>query len=121
MENNEISKIDEFILTRILEKYFNWDGLTHYYETRDTIDKVNNMRIFIYSNDHNPPHFHVQTNDRTVDAKFKIENCEYMSGRIKQKQIKKIFKFYNDEVVKIKMDKIWNKKVNESYTDLGDL
>ncbi len=110
MINNEISKMDELILTRILEKYFNWDGLAPYYETRDAIGKVNNIRIFINSNDHNPPHFHVQTNDRSVDAKFKIENCEYISGRINQKHIKKISKFYNDEVVKTKMDEIWNKK-----------
>lgn len=68
------------------------------------------MQIVIYSNDHNPPHFHVKSKDLTIDAKFKIENCEYMSGTISNKEIKIIEKFYNDIKVKMLMNQIWSKK-----------
>ena len=110
MENESSIKLQELILGRILNQYFNWDGLGPLYETRESIGRVENMRIFIYSNDHNPPHFHVQSNDRNVDAKFKIENGEYISGRIEQREIKKVLAFYNDMKVQMLMNKIWDKK-----------
>tara|TARA_R110000868_G_scaffold411336_1_gene703198 strand:+ start:527 stop:859 length:333 start_codon:yes stop_codon:yes gene_type:complete len=106
--------INEIILTPILERYFSEDlnVLMQGIETRERIDTVGNMQIIIYSNDHNPPHFHVKSRDRTVDAKFKIENGEYISGTIDSKGIKRVNAFYNDIKVKSRMETIWNKRIN---------
>lgn len=106
--------IDQIILTPVLERYFNNDGqrVSHQIEIRDRVSTMGKMQLIIYSNDHNPPHFHVKSNDRKVDAKFKIENCEYISGKIDSKDLKKVVNFYNDPKVKSRMVSIWNKRVS---------
>ncbi|MFC4740367.1 DUF4160 domain-containing protein [Flavobacterium ponti] len=105
--------IEEIILTPILERYFSDDpNILQGIETRERIGTLGNMQIMIYSNDHNPPHFHVKSRDRTIDAKFKIENGEYLSGTIDTKGIKRINAFFNDIKVKSRMEAIWNKKIN---------
>jgi hypothetical protein len=61
------------ILSPIIEKYFSVDSLDSYelhFETRERISTIRNMQILIYSNDHNPPHFHVKSKDNRVNAKF---------------------------------------------------
>lgn len=100
----------EKILTPILNTYF----VQHYDAVeKERIATLGNMQIIIFSNDHNPPHFHVKSKDLSVNAKFKIENGEYISGEISHKEIKLIQNFYRDMKVQIIMKKIWNKK--ESY------
>ena len=49
---------------------------------------------------------------KKINAKFKIENCELISGELSSKEIKKIIAFYNSPKTKIIMEKIWNKKNN---------
>lgn len=109
MEN----KLIERMLTPILEKYFteDLDRLIFGIEIRERIATIGNMQLIIYSNDHNPPHFHVKSRDRSIDAKFKIENGEYISGRIDSKGIKRVLAFYNDIKVKARMQAIWNKRI----------
>jgi len=106
--------IEELILTPILERYFSEDLniLLQGIETRERISTLGNMQIIIYSNDHNPPHFHVKSRDRKVDAKFKIENGEYISGAIDSRGIKRINAFYNNIKVKSRMEAIWNKRIS---------
>ncbi len=97
----------EIILTPILNNYFSNNlGLVE----KERIATLGNMQIIIYSNDHNPPHFHVKSKDLTIDAKFKIENCEFISGILTSKEIKIVEKFYNDVKVKMLMNQIWSKK-----------
>ncbi|WP_175545845.1 DUF4160 domain-containing protein [Sinomicrobium oceani] len=48
------------------------------------------MQVIIYSNDHNPPHFHVKIKDLKIDAKFRIGDCELINGEISSKDLKKI-------------------------------
>lgn len=105
--------INEIILTPILEKYFSQDLniLLLGYETRERLATLGNMQIIIYSNDHDPPHFHVKSKDRKIDAKFKIENGEYISGEIDSNGKKRINAFYNDIKVKTRMESIWNKRL----------
>jgi ribosomal protein L25 (general stress protein Ctc) len=97
----------EIILSPIINNYFS-NNLALIEKER--IATLGNMQIIIYSNDHNPPHFHVKSKDLTIDAKFKIENCEYISGTITGKEIKIVEKFYNDVKVKMLMKQIWSKK-----------
>lgn len=65
------------ILEPILNSYFK--GADFVNAEKERITTIRNMKIIIYSNDHNPPHFHVKSKDGSIDAKFKIENCFYMS------------------------------------------
>lgn len=62
------------------------------YESRKLIDRVEGMKIEIYPNDHNPPHFHVRGPE--VDAKFSIEDGSHLKGGISRNQLKKIQYFY---------------------------
>lgn len=101
--------LEERMLTPILNGYF--DGtITPGYETRERISTIGNMQIIIYSNDHNPPHFHVKSMDGKVDAKFKIENCDFLSGTIRSKDEKKVKEFYKDIKTQLVMKRIWGKR-----------
>jgi hypothetical protein len=50
--------------------------------SKERIATVKDMQIKIYSNDHNPPHFHFVSKDRRINAKFLIETGEHISGRV---------------------------------------
>lgn len=113
METNNKYSIFEKMLSEIMRYYFSKDSIDSYipgYETRERVGTVNGMQVIIYSNDHNPPHFHVKTNDNRVNAKFKIENGEFLSGEISSKDLKRIELFYSDFKTKMVMEKIWAKK-----------
>ena len=96
------------ILEPILNQHFKFGGID--LSIKERIETIGNMQIVIYSNDHNPPHFHVFSKDRSIDAKFTIKECELLSGQITPKQIKIIKNFHNDIKVQIIMEKIWSKK-----------
>ena len=73
-------------------------------ELRKLVDKVNDLKIEIYSNEHNPPHFHVKSNE--FNASFNLLTCELISGTIDSKNIKKIEFYYSRH--KDQLIKIWN-------------
>ncbi|HHW38999.1 MAG TPA: DUF4160 domain-containing protein [Bacillales bacterium] len=63
------------------------------------------MKIYLYFDDHDPPHFHVRGPDKT---RINIINGEYLDGdqplpRIKEKKVLKWL-----EMNKIDMIKAWN-------------
>lgn len=106
------------ILEDLLEIYLGYDDETinKLLETPDLIikqrvQKINNLEVWIYSNDHNPPHFHVKTNDLKIDAKFSIESGELIGGDISTKDRKKIMAFYNSVKGKAVMQMIWDRRV----------
>ena len=66
--------------------------------TKERVATIDDLQVIIYSNDHNPPHFHVRTKNLKIDAKFKIEDCELISGEIGAKELKKIKAFYLTDV-----------------------
>jgi len=68
-----------------LEKHLKSSNLA----TKERVDTINDLNILIFSNDHNPPHFHVKSND------LKIEDCELISGEISSKHLKRIKAFYD--------------------------
>jgi hypothetical protein len=80
---------------------------------KERVETVNDLIIQIYSNDHNPPHFHVKSKDLKINAKFAIENCTLLSGDISSKNLKKIKAFYDSPKSKIILQKIWNKRLNK--------
>lgn len=62
---------------------------------------------YVYSKDHNPPHFHVKTKDGNLWGKFTIKNFEMIDGNIKF-GIPKIKKFLakNSELIQNKWDEL---------------
>lgn len=79
-------------------------------KSKERITTIKNLKVIIYSNDHNPPHFHVMSKDYEVNAKFLIETGELLSGEISSKDLKRIKAFYNSPKTKIIMEIIWKKR-----------
>lgn len=111
------SDIMERILEDLLKYYLGLDDVSleaHLKEvntaTKERVATIDDLQIIIFSNDHNPPHFHVKTKNLKIDAKFKIENCELISGEIGTKELKKIKAFYLSPKGKIVLNAIWKKK-----------
>lgn len=107
----------EKTLTDLLKYYLSLDDISlekHLKEVNTTnkerVKTLDDLQVIIYSNDHDPPHFHVKTKDLTIDAKFKIENCELLSGSISAKDLRKIKDFYSSPKGKIVLTTIWNKR-----------
>jgi hypothetical protein len=61
---------------------------------KERVNKIGDLEIVIYSNDHNPPHFHVKSNDLKINAKFSMDNCNLISGSVNSQQLKRIKAFY---------------------------
>jgi hypothetical protein len=105
--------IFEKILTPILEYYMSApidDLQKRLIVPKERIATIRNMHIIIYSNDHNPPHFHVKSKDKSINAKFTIDGCRFISGTISSKEVKRIKLFHSDIKTQIIMKKIWSKK-----------
>lgn len=105
--------IEERILLPILERYFGSDDLSLMksgWVGKERVASIGKMEIVIYSRDHNPPHFHVRSKDGKIDAKFLIENGDFMSGVISRKDEECIKAFYSDIKTKMVMEMIWNKR-----------
>lgn len=96
----------------VLEKYIN---KTVYHEEfgiyfiKELVGRIRNMKIEIYSNDHNPPHFHVKSSDKSINATFRLDDCTLIQGNVNRKDKKRIEAFYNDSETKDFMKKMWNK------------
>ncbi|MEW7292116.1 DUF4160 domain-containing protein [Aquimarina sp. 2304DJ70-9] len=84
------------------------------YFIKEQVGQVRNMKIEIYSNDHNPPHFHVKSKDGSINAVFRLDNCELIKGTIQSKDRKRIEAFYDDEKVKVLLKSTWNKSKGDN-------
>ena len=105
--------IEEQILEPILDYYFSVPlELILEPNVKERVGTIGSMKIIIYSNDHNPPHFHVLSNDGKLNVKFTIEHCDLLSGKIDSKNLKRIKAFYSDQKTQIIMKKIWEKRNN---------
>jgi hypothetical protein len=76
------SSLDE--LADVLETIFK-SGLAvgedgRFNQIRARVADVRGLRILVYPNDHDPPHFHVVGSD--FDAKFTISACDLISGNV---------------------------------------
>lgn len=107
----------EKILTDSLTYYLSLDELTLQKHlkypnlgNKERVETINDLQVIIYSNDHNPPHFHVISKNRGINAKFTIENCELISGKISSSDRKRIRAFYDSPKGKIILETIWNKR-----------
>ncbi len=106
----EKSKI-EFLTIR-LEKYMSMpyellpDVLG--YEVKQNVGRIRAMLLEIYTNDHNPPHFHVRSLDGKIDAKFTLSDCTLLSGEVSRTDMKRIQAYFDFQ--KNMMNEVWNKR-----------
>ena len=83
----------------LLEKFLNSTSVSpnwEVYNIKHFIAETNNLKIEVYPKDHYPPHFHVRSKDRKLNARFHLETFDYISTKswkITDKQIKQIKKF----------------------------
>lgn len=66
------------------------------YRIKHFIASTGDLRIDVYAKDHWPPHFHVSSKQRGIDARFDLHTLEYLStktGNIRPDDIKKIHAF----------------------------
>jgi hypothetical protein len=110
----------EKILTDILQVYMNYEEavieellIEPNLAKKERVDKIDGLEVIIHSSDHNPPHFHVKTKDKKIDAKFLIETGEYVSGEIDSKNLRRIQAYYNSPKTKTVMQIIWNKRLQK--------
>lgn len=88
-----------------IEKHLNDPALS----TKERVATLDDLQVKIYPNDHNPPHFHVFSKNGEIDAKFTIEKCEFISGNMNAKNLKKIDAFYKGMKGKMVLELIWQK------------
>ncbi len=80
------------------------------FATKERIATINDLQVIIFSNDHNPPHFHIKSKDLKINARFAIESFRLLSGEISSKNLKKIETFYLSPKGKLVLTAIWNKR-----------
>jgi len=100
------------VLSQYLERYINQTIVNEefgVYFIKELVGRTRNMKIEIYGNDHNPPHFHVKSNDLSIDATFRLDDCELLKGEIGRKDKKRIEAFFADQKSQLLMRELWNK------------
>ena len=104
---NELNSIEEF--ENHLKDFIN-SGAYFYngkiVEAKALVDKINNIKIMIYSKEHPPPHFHIISNEKK--ASLAIDDCRILENNgFKQNEIKRIKEWflYSQE----KLIEVWNK------------
>ncbi|PKP01668.1 MAG: hypothetical protein CVU11_14560 [Bacteroidetes bacterium HGW-Bacteroidetes-6] len=105
-------EVNDILLIKFLEKVVNsgrYDPELGLYFTKEQVAKYRNMKLEIYPNDHPPAHFHVKSRDKSIDAKFRLDSGEYMSGKITNQDKKAIFEYYNIPQVNQRLFEIWEK------------
>ena len=118
IEPEELDGLDEY--TEWLEAIFHgpcsiWeedDGELVLIEIRQLVDRINGLKIEIYSNEHPPPHFHVKSPN--VNASFSIESCEKLEGCINSQDLKKV-KYWYQQARPLLID-VWNRTRSTNCT-----
>jgi hypothetical protein len=77
------------------------------------VDSVGQLKIEIFPNDHNPPHFHVKT--ERYNAKFDIETCELLGGTgVPGKHIRVIKDWHANSVENVQVSESLNHASNNA-------
>jgi len=102
-----MEKLEFYVLKILNQTQVLPDGTV--YEIKQLLGRINSLKIEMYFNDHDPPHFHVKTNCGSIDATFKLEDCSLINGQIGSKDIKRVEYFYGQN--KTQLWDFWNEKV----------
>jgi len=75
-------------------------------EAKQLVEKIRNIKIKIYPNEHPPPHFHIESNG--ANASFAIDDCRKLKNSgFSSKEIKNIKDWFTHS--KDKLIEVWNK------------
>lgn len=97
------------LLERHLDSTAIWEDGT-VYKVKHLIARSKDLEFHIYPKDHYPPHFHVISKQRGIDARFHIETLELVSmknGGIKNSDAKKVRIFFESHT------EMWDKLKSE--------
>lgn len=116
LEKNKLIIMND-LLEKVLNRCINYTEVNlgcipEVFEIKKEVSRLKDMRFIIYSNDHNPPHFHIKSRDGSINAKFTIDECEYISGEIKNKDIKRVKLFFKNIHEDSKLKEEWNRRCN---------
>jgi hypothetical protein len=67
------------------------------YLIKQRVATVRDLEVNIYPKDHDPPHFHVRSKQRNLDARFHVYTLELINekhGKIKPKEVRQIQDFF---------------------------
>jgi hypothetical protein len=67
------------------------------YLVKRRIVSVGGLDVYVYPQDHEPPHFHVVSKQRKIDARFHLQTVKLLSmkhGTIRQKEVKQVQDFF---------------------------
>jgi hypothetical protein len=87
--------LNNFALPDMLERYLNSTAFTpdgEIIETKELVASVGDLKIEVYPKDHYPPHFHVVSKSRGINARFDLHTLEVLSvksGELRGKDTKK--------------------------------
>ena len=76
-------------------------------ETKALVERIDGMKIVIYSNEHPPPHFHVVAGGD--QASFTLDECKLLAGNLPAKQRRKIEYWFHEMNAKSALIEIWDK------------
>ncbi len=99
----EIDRLEQFLNFIFISTSVLPDGTV--VEKRELVDRVQNLKIEIYPNEHPPPHFHVRCPQFNVSVN--IQTGEIIKGDLPKNARKKIA--YYHRIKKHKLIAIWNK------------
>ncbi|MCK4504803.1 MAG: DUF4160 domain-containing protein [Candidatus Aegiribacteria sp.] len=97
-----VGLLEDFIDTRVIMP----DGRMYIWKAR--VASVKDLTIDVYPHDHDPPHFHVRSCQRGIDARFDLSTIELINekrNRIRSKDIRIIqffFRKWPDMLEKLK-------------------
>lgn len=58
------------------------------YHVKHLVDRINGLKVEVFSNDHMPPHFHIRSTNYNVS--LRIDDCTLLSGSIPDKELRLI-------------------------------
>jgi len=76
-------------------------------ETKVLVERINGLKIEIYSKEHSPPHFHVVA--ANINASFSLDNCTLIKGKLSPKEKDLIEYWFHKQNAKKSLIEVWNR------------
>ena len=108
MDKDDLHRLEKRL--NYIINYVEVDDFGNLIEKRQLIDRIGNIKIEIYENEHPPPHFHIKSPD--WNATFTVVDCQCLTGAVSPQMLKKIRYFHS--TCRNKLIEIWNKSRPEN-------
>lgn len=101
----ELRKLEEVLLRYLTIS----DGAI---QTKQYVERIGDLKIHIWPGDHDPPHFHVYSTQRKIDATFHLYTYEVRTdktNKITRRDEKRIQEFFKMPDMQKKLEEIYIK------------